>query len=230
MIFSDCPFLYFKNSFEGSYGHNTAKAYDLTGKKSFPTKQSCESNISEVFIGNKTVQQRKKLHGLAQTRVSVQTLNRLVVSTLLQHGVNAVGISPCFSIPLLQAHGGGDTVEATKQAQEGLVRVVRDTLQAGLVPVLHGDACLYGPEEVGILSGDLLMEILGKQVFVSKAIFITDQDGIFNNDPSQNPNAELLRYVQVDKDSLDIISPQLNASASSHDHDVTGGFKVRYLV
>lgn len=210
----------------GSFGHHTAKEYGLTSKTMVPTTSN-DGNCTALFVRDKTMEQRYHMRGLVETRLSVQTLNRRVVGALLQHSVNAVGVSPCFAIPRMQAHGGSDTAETSKHAQDDLATVVRDALQAGLVPVLHGDACLYGTEDGGILSGDTLMEIIGRQSWVSQAVFITDQDGIYSMDPREDPTAQLLRFVQVDKKSLDIISPKLNASGSSHDHDVTGGFKVR---
>jgi hypothetical protein len=159
------------------------------------------------------------MEGLAKTRLSVQALNQLLVSSLVAHGVNAVAISPCFAIPNMQAHGGNT---------HGLVTVIRDALQAGLVPVLHGDACLYGRQSAGILSGDILVEKLGERNFVSQVVFLTDVDGVFSRDPRDDPSAMLLRHIQVDKNTLDIAigGPELNVTGSSHDHDVTGGLKV----
>ena len=166
------------------------------------------------------------MQGLAKTRLSVQTLNRILVTRLIRHGVNAAGISPCLAIPLLQAHGGGDSPDATRQARASLERIIRDALQAGIVPVLHGDAGLYGRRDAGILSGDIIMEHLGQASWVSHAIFLTDVDGVFSSDPRNDPNASLLRNIVVDKRTLDILEPVLDVSGSSHDHDVTGGLKV----
>ncbi|CAB9502113.1 Isopentenyl phosphate kinase [Seminavis robusta] len=197
----------------GSFGHHTAKEYALKGQFQPPPTGAAERNN---IIGQ--TGRRWTMQGLAKTRLSVQTLNRLVVSSLVKAGVNAVAISPCFGIPRMQAHGG---------ATEGLVRVVRDTLQAGLVPVLHGDACLYGTMQAGILSGDILMEQLGQCHWVGRAIFLTDVDGVFTRDPRVDPHATLLKHIQVDKDTLDIISPVVTVTGSSHEHDVTGGLKTK---
>ena len=162
------------------------------------------------------------MHGLARTRQSVQKLNRLLVGSLIQHGVNAVAISPCFAIPNLHAHGGGD------EAKLNLAMILRETLSAGLVPVLHGDACLHGKQNAGILSGDILMEAIGQLPWVSHVVFLTDVDGVYSNDPRGDPKARLLPIIEIDKDTLEIIDPILNVSRSSHGHDVTGGFKVSH--
>jgi isopentenyl phosphate kinase len=193
----------------GSFGHFTAKEYGLKGQTEEPSKAN--ETISRE-------QSRHRKRGLAETRLSVQKLNQLVVSTFLNHGINAVSISP-FGIPGLEAH-------ANKQKEPllALENVVRRTVQAGLIPVLHGDACLYG-DDVGILSGDTLMEVLGNTSWITDTIFITDVDGVFNEDPRENPNAQLLRHISVDP-GTGCITTELNASGSSHAHDVTGGLAV----
>lgn len=206
------------NKDTGSFGHHTAKEYGLRGQFEPPSLNSVNSSH---LMGNR----HHAMKGLAETRLSVQKLNRMVVSNLVEHGINAVAVSPCFSVPNLQAHGGSNNKETTFQVHLGLNAVVKDSLQAGLVPVLHGDACLYGRQNAGILSGDILTEIIGKDRWVKHVIFLTDVDGVFTRDPRTDVNAELLRNIEVDPDSLDI-SQVLDASGSSHDHDVTGGLKV----
>jgi isopentenyl phosphate kinase len=200
----------------GSFGHHNAKEYGLKGQMHAPQPVASRTDSGE----KEELHQRHIMQGLAQTRLSVQTLNRHVVSTFVDHGINAVSISPCFSVPSMQAHGGDETTISL------LLTLVRSTLQAGLVPVLHGDACLFGECEAGILSGDTLMEMLGKADWVSRAIFLTDVDGVFTKDPRSDPGAQLLRTIEVDPDTSAVISVDVEVSGSSHEHDVTGGLKV----
>ena len=193
----------------GSFGHHTAKEYDLRGKTVSPRNKT-----NAMFNAHLVT-------GVARTRLSVQKLNQAVVSAFLEHDVPAVGISPCFGVPGVQAHGGDDT------ARQHLVAIVQSTVAAGLVPVLHGDACLYGTGNVGILSGDTIMEILGQATFITRAVFLTDVDGVYTADPNTNPSAELLPVLYVDRSTSDVVSAvALNAAASTHEHDVTGGLKV----
>ena len=198
----------------GSFGHHTAKQYELEGKSSAPPTSDA--------IYDDSYQNRQML-GLAETRLSVRTLNHHVVSSFIKHGIHAVGISPCFGVPGMQAHGAG-----SEESLLALQQLIYSTLQAGLIPVLHGDACLYGRRGAGILSGDTLMELLAKNVsWVSRAVFLTDVDGVYSSDPKTNPQAELLRTIQVDAIGGSLAAVDVAASASSHDHDVTGGLKVR---
>lgn len=202
----------------GSFGHQTAKLHGLSGQIEPPY----DANID---VSQMTSQERRRLmHGLSKTRLSVQKLNRKVVAMLVQRGINAVAISPCFSVPGMQAHGGNATV------QESLRIVVQSALQAGLVPVLHGDACLYG-NKAGILSGDILMAMLGGSAWISRAVFLTDVDGVFTRDPRTDPTARILRIIHVEKSGIiQSGTMQVQASGSLHEHDVTGGLKVRTML
>jgi isopentenyl phosphate kinase len=83
---------------------------------------------------------------------------------------------------------------------------------------------------------------------ISRVIFITDVAGIFTSDPKFDVNAQLLRYIQIDTNTgeiraiegrrnesgnesdngvMDTKTNDMNVTGSSHDHDVTGGLKVR---
>lgn len=188
----------------GSFGHHHAKEFGLKGQ-SEPPPTSDATTADESS-------RRRAMQGLAETRRSVQKLNGLVVSALLEHDVNAVGISPCFGVPSMQAHGG----DATQ-----LQAVVHTALVAGLVPVLHGDACLYGGD-AGILSGDTIMELLGP--WADRAVFLTDVDGVFTKDPRSDPFATLLRRLAV-RDGT--VEDAVEASGSGHAHDVTGGLATK---
>lgn len=198
----------------GSFGHHTAKEYGLRGKTEPPNP-----NDEEVLADSS---RRKLMLGLGRTRLSVRQLNQDIISAFLGQDVAAVGISPCFGVPGMNAHGGGDS------AKLFLREAVEESLAAGLIPVLHGDAGLYGKYGAGILSGDTVMEILGQAPWVSHVVFLTDVDGVFTADPNMDESAVLIRTLNVDTASAEITSTDvLNATGSTHKHDVTGGLKVR---
>ena len=162
---------------------------------------------------------------------SVQKLNNLVVSYLIDAGINAVGLSPCISYPNLQAHGGDEQGGIT-----ALVLAIRQTLQAGLIPVLHGDAGLYGDFHngrlsmgAGILSGDTLVQAIATHSLMkphlSRAIFLTDVDGVYTRDPKLFADAQLLKVIEINSRTGKVITDVI-VSGSTHEHDVTGGLTV----
>jgi isopentenyl phosphate kinase len=185
----------------GSFGHHTAKEFHLKG---YP------HNLFEP--NNNTME------GLAKTRHSVQKLNQRIVAELLSVGVKAVGISPCF--------GGLRNLNQFHEQQSWLIDVIRETLRAGLVPVLHGDACLYG-SSAAILSGDTLVQMCSP--LANQIVFFTDVDGVFQSDPKTNPTAQRIPEIPVDSEGNLVSSHVIQATESSHSHDVTGGLKVSFL-
>lgn len=197
----------------GSFGHHTAKEYGLRGQTEPPGSSSSDILDEEA--------QRKLMLGLGRTRLSVQMLNQAIVSAFLEQDLPAVGISPCFGVPGMQAHGGDET------AKQFLRDAVESSVASGLIPILHGDAGLYGERGAGIMSGDTVMEILGQAPWISNAVFLTDVDGVFTADPNTDDTAVLLRTLLVDTVTAEITSTEgFAATSSTHDHDVTGGLKV----
>jgi isopentenyl phosphate kinase len=207
----------------GSYGHQVAKEYGLSGKTEPPpisTANSYEGATENSRDHSESGD--KRILGLSRTRQSVQKLNQIVLAKFLEQDIPAITISPCFGIPNLQAHGGDHC------AQEALQSVVQSAVKAGLVPILHGDAGLYGEDDVGILSGDTIMKIIGTASFITHVVFVTDVDGVFTADPKLDRSAELIRSLYVDIHTATLLpsAKLIHAAGSSHAHDVTGGLKV----
>ena len=91
-------------------------------------------------------------------------------------------------------------------------------ISMSLVPVLYGDSVLDEEQGFSILSGDQLMATLAI-VFESKRIIIgVDVDGLYDDDPKVNPNAELFRRI-----SLRELKAFLGKIGKSTTVDVTGG-------
>lgn len=231
----------------GSFGHYHAKQYGLKGELEPPSKGKVMASLSSPTSMN------HYMTGLAQTRNSVKKLNNIVVSSLLSLSIpsstpsstsnlethnlqqsdisiNAIGLSPCMNIPSLQAYGGD------KQSVSILIQSMKEALRVGLVPVLHGDAGLYGFFEnncmkSGILGGDTLVEIIAtsdewgtkgkdcrqddnkiiREQIIDKVIFLTDVDGVFTKDPNLFPkDAKLLRKIEIDSETGEIDSFEMS--------------------
>lgn len=203
----------------GSFGHHTAKRYGLMGRTQPPQlNQEDNSSDNEAF--------HRLMLGVGRTRLSVTKLNHAVVSAILDQNLPAAGISPCFSVPGMQVHGGDN------DARENLRTVVKCCIDAGVIPILHGDAGLYGNRGAGILSGDTIMEILGQSDWISHVVFMTDVDGVFTADPATATDAVFLPTLIVDPSTqpanitLPTNDTEMIVGGSTHNHDVTGGLQV----
>jgi isopentenyl phosphate kinase len=232
----------------GSFGHHSAKRYGLQcGKAALLNDASNSNNSNNSSSGSGSQQERKRyqMEGLSKTRHSVQKLNAAMVGKLLDHGVNAVGISPGVSIPGMRSYGSSitskknvdeDSSNSSVAAMELLCESIRQSLDAGLLPVIHGDACLLDETHAGILGGDTLVEgLVGSKKMkesIHKVIFITDVAGVFTADPKTNDDAILIRSLRVDMTTGEVTSDEdtlaeMDIGGSSHAHDVTGGLKAK---
>jgi isopentenyl phosphate kinase len=103
----------------------------------------------------------EKIKGAAQTHQSVRDLNGKVIHTLLDVGIPAVSLSPFLFFNSFFGTG-----------------VFKRLLEFGFTPVTFGDIVLTD-DNITIYSGDFLMKKIALELNPTKAIFVTDVDGIF---------------------------------------------------
>lgn len=157
-----------------------------------------------------------------------------------------------FALIESDASNDSSSQDESYRGMQQLCDTIQQCLQTGLVPVIHGDACLlYDGERAGILGGDTIAEGLATlwncrhaTSKISQVIIITDVAGVFTSDPKSDPNAELIRSLTIHEETGKVVienkgsdinnnntaqldSHKLNASGSSHEHDVTGGLKAK---
>ncbi len=140
-------------------------------------------------------------------------LSEYLVKSLLLKGVHAV-VTPTRSICVLK---DDDAVcDFT---------VIKGMISNNLIPVLSGDVILSG-KGFKVLSGDALAWLLARELGADTIVFLTDVDGIYNEDPRRNPEAELIRTARID----DLLSKVSFGSVKGF--DVTGGMssKLRYAL
>ncbi|CAE8613937.1 unnamed protein product [Polarella glacialis] len=193
----------------GSFGHQQAKEFGVS-------KGTSEAAVKSG--SGQTLLDPRLREGFAKTRLSVTTLSKHVITALVGEGIPAVAISPCPFVGTSQKKLLGDELPAA--AAEG----TRGLLQCGLVPVVHGDAVLDAKQGVAILSGDVWMVQLCRELKARSAVFVTDVDGVFTRPPS-DPGAELVRQILVDPKTgeLELTGVSMNTAS----HDVTGGLKAK---
>ena len=102
----------------------------------------------------------ERLAGLSATHVSMLRLNQIVVSSLLEAGVEAFPLHPSS---LLRVRGG--RVETL-----GL-DLVQKLLDVGLTPVLYGDVVPDLDGDLRVVSGDVIASTLAVESIVSLHLF-----------------------------------------------------------
>lgn len=161
----------------GSFGHQHAKAHGVArGGAGALHELAPEDDVN-----------RRLRLGFAKTRNAVCRLNSLVVSALVDAGVNAVGVSPFGA---WSTRGGGKTLNA--ETSPFAMDLAIKTLDAGLVPVFHGDAVFDVDTDCAILSGDVVVRELCARFKPKRAVFVTDVPGIFDKPPPKPARARVV--------------------------------------
>jgi|GEM_PF-16842 len=145
-----------------------------------------------------------QIPAIARVQSDVRELNLEIIKELNECGIPAISIPPGSSFIM-----DGGTMSNPD------IEVLNRALEHGLVPVLFGDVAFDRGKGFGIMSGDLLMKALCSLLGVTKAIFVSDVDGLCTSNPKMDPKARMIEHVS--SDILDELSYE-----SSND-DVTGG-------
>ena len=136
----------------GSFGHPLAVEYGLA----------------------EGISRDEQLRGVALTRGAMTRLNLLVVETMIEAGLNAVGVQ----------------TSAIAACEDGELRrlelaPVRGFLKLGITPVLYGDVVLDSVRGVCILSGDTLVAGLAQGLKPERIVLAADVDGVLDRSPAE---------------------------------------------
>jgi isopentenyl phosphate kinase len=145
-----------------------------------------------------------QVSAVARVQYDVRELDSMVIKELLDCGIPAVSVPPGSCFVMDDGVLAADNVDAVKYLAN-----------LGIMPVMFGDVVMDRKKGFGICSGDQLMEVLCKIFKPEKVIFVSDIDGLYDSDPKNNPNAELIEEV-----SAEILK---NIDSRIGVDDVTGG-------
>ncbi|AGB04231.1 putative archaeal kinase [Aciduliprofundum sp. MAR08-339] len=160
------------------------------GGGSFGHPLAKKYGITEGFSEEKTM-------GFAEIGRDMEDLNLRIIEILIENDIPAVSIAPH------SFHIFGEEMD---------LHIFERFLSLGLVPVTYGDIILDSSQGINICSGDYLMLQLAREFRPEKVIFLTDVDGIYDRDPSEQ-GAELIEVLRRDSKVETIIKVD----------DVTGG-------
>ncbi|KAK6119155.1 hypothetical protein DH2020_047087 [Rehmannia glutinosa] len=174
------------DDFDDQLESDSKKFIVVHGAGSFGHFQASKSGVHKGGLSRPLVKS-----GFVATRISVTSLNLEIVRALAKEGIPSIGLSP-FSC-------GWSTCERNIAVADTLTVV--KAIDAGFVPVLHGDAVLDS-----------------SQMFLA-----------YMTAPPTEPGATLLREIAVREDgSWSVLKPELEDMSRSVEitvaaHDTTGG-------
>lgn len=155
--------------------------------------------------------------GAALTRQAVLQLSSIVVKSLVEAGVPATPLSPCSLVSRGQVERGS----LTEDGESRVAQAVLESIEAGLVPVMHGDVVLdSSPSTISVLSGDDLVLALARKASARRAIFVTNVDGVYDKDPG-HPEARHIPILRAQEDDGS------DNHVDSSSRDATGGMRAK---
>ena len=152
----------------------------------------------------------KQLEGLTDIRIDVNELSQVIIKTLKEQGIPAIGFQTSALV----------FDEKEKAKSTIFLKPLKTAFTLGLMPVLSGDILFSNEKDFTIYSGDSLINLLVQEFNVDRVIFITDVDGLMVK------NSKLTGVERVSSITLNELKEIELADYSKKDlADVTGTMK-----
>ena len=127
---------------------------------------------------------RSQLRSISETEFYLGQLTRIICASLLLRGKRPVPFHPMSFVTF-------DNGKVNRM----LLDPIRKALQAGLIPLLHGDLVFDESRGVGVLSGDRIASLVGQRLGASRVLLGSDVDGVYLQNPKTFPSATLISEV-----------------------------------
>jgi len=128
--------------------------------------------------------ERSQLRSISETEFYLGQLTRIICASLLLRGKRPVPFHPMSFVTF-------DNGKVNRM----LLDPIRKALQAGLVPLLHGDLVFDESRGIGVLSGDRIASLVGQRLGASRVLLGSDVDGVYLQNPKTFPSATLISEV-----------------------------------
>lgn len=147
-----------------------------------------------------------QIPAVAQVCYDMRDLNNMIVKELNDAGL------PAVSVPT-----GSCFIMEDRRLIIDDPEVIRSMFDKGIMPVMFGDVVMDRKLGFAICSGDQIMERLTEIFRPSRVVFVSDIDGLYDDDPKKNKGAKLIE--NVDRRTLDEVKTDITVA------DVTGGVR-----
>ncbi len=127
---------------------------------------------------------RSQLRSISETEFYLGQLTRIICASLLLRGKRPIPFHPMSFVTF-------DNGKVNRM----LLDPIRKALQAGLVPLLHGDLVFDESRGIGVLSGDRIASLVGQRLGASRVLLGSDVDGVYLQNPKTFPSATLISEV-----------------------------------
>ena len=185
--------------------HESRKGKDFTllighGGGSFPHISASK------YETHKGVINEKSWEGFVRVQNDAATLNRIIVSSLIEAGENAISIQPSASC-----------IARNDSIIEWYTKPIETSLSKGLIPVPYGDVCLDEKKGCCIISTEEIFRFLSERLKPERIIMMGKTDGVLDS------KGETIK--EITKKNFKDIKQSLDSSDGVA--DVTGGMVLK---
>jgi len=154
------------------------------------------------------VQTPEQWQGFAEVRFQAAELNRFVMESLFHAGVAAIPFSPSASM-----------VSKNRKVTSHNIMAIRKSLEAHILPVVHGDVAFDEALGGTILSTEDVFTFLADQFPTARILLAGIEAGVWEDFPART---KLVKQIQLS--DYEKMRSGIGGSAST---DVTGGMKAK---
>lgn len=147
---------------QGSFGHQPAHKYQI----------------------HRGIINEKSYKGMSVVQDVAAQLNRIVVSSFLKSGVNAIGVQPSCS-----------AICKNGRIFQWDLGAITQMLEKKQVPVPYGDIGFDLTRGLCIISADEIVNYFSRKMNPSRVIMVGKLEGVFTSDPSRDKNAEIIPEI-----------------------------------
>ncbi|MBI3162926.1 MAG: isopentenyl phosphate kinase family protein [Chloroflexi bacterium] len=181
----------------GSFGHVEAKKYGTRDGLKKDSPQRGEER-----------EEKNYWKGFAEVRYQAAELTRHVMRALLESGISAIPFSP-----------SGSMVSTNRKVTSHNSLAIRKALEAGLLPVVHGDVAFDETLGGTILSTEDVFAFLAGEFSATRILLAGIEAGVWEDFPART---RLVKQIQLS--DYERMRSGIGGSAST---DVTGGMKAK---
>ena len=167
----------------------------------------------DLKIGLKS---ERQLEGVVKTHTSMLKLNVLFLREFEKYQ----NLHPVSFNPLTLCTTSSGEISTFELSN------IKHALNINLLPILFGDVVFDDKLGITILSGDKIVPYLALQLRPDKIIMLTDVEGVYNDNPKKNKQAQLIKEFNLE--NIELIQ-KISANASSGKTRVTGEMEKKLL-
>lgn len=168
---------------------------------------------AEKYRVNEGIIDEDSWKGFSKTRAAASKLNQIVTEIFIEEGLDVVSFQPSSTVVCED----GEIVRMDLTPAKHL-------LDEDQIPITYGDAVLDREKGCTIVSTEKLLSYMARHMFPSRIILSGKVEGVFEEDPHENPDAELIE--EITEENMEDTKKTLGGS---HGHDVTGGMLTKVM-